>query len=426
MRVKRRRYSSVSDDDKPLIKMLVRHEDHNSFDSLCRHNQQTCELCDQVFENRYSQIIHNMKHIIIPLLNLNIHQCKLCLHHFTSQKDLNEHTRKKHPKTKITELDLVKKGNLQIKEELKTSIRDLKVPVNFSDLKVPLKSELVSTQGSSIESGSIKNRLIFEDDLVLNSDLLLNNFTVNCRVNLEPYPMVNWPHQDTNYDMVSDLKVPSREVVPLMSDLGRYSPSVHYDDLIKPGVFRCKKCGKRFPARYDAIIHEASHIKFKNTRVTLCGTCNEYIVGNGKILMLHYLAKHKRQRENTQKHTEIKNNGINNVKHTITEDLSKKVLYEEDELISYSSSKTLMLCDLCFSFCKNGVSRSYTCVGTVNELGRRNPCSKCGSLFFEVKLVKQDIHIKRHLKDAKKHAKKKMSNEERLRCIKNRFKLLRN
>lgn len=173
-------------------------------------------------------------------------------------------------------------------------------------------------------------------------------------------------------------------------------------------------------------MHEASHIKFKNTRVTLCGTCNEYIVGNGKILMLHYLAKHKRQRENTQKHTENKNNGINNVKHTITEDLSKKVLYEEDELISYTSSKTLMLCDLCFSFCKNGVSRSYTCVGTVNELGRRNPCSKCGALFFEVKLVKQDIHIKRHLKDAKKHAKKKMSNEERLRSIKNRFKLLRN
>ncbi|CAK1550216.1 unnamed protein product [Leptosia nina] len=59
----------------------------------------SCEICDKKFSNRYNSIVHNTKHIIIPLLRHQIHKCCSCHCAYISVDDLIKHMLKKHTTT---------------------------------------------------------------------------------------------------------------------------------------------------------------------------------------------------------------------------------------------------------------------------------------------------------------------------------------
>lgn len=160
---------------------------------------------------RYNSYIHNVRHIIIPLINLTVYQCNICLHYFTSQNELGHHKSDKHS------LNLVTESNT-LEDELYES--DL-VTVVKHEYSSPSKTE---NPPALKTSHSIKNRLLFEEDITAsNCDKLLEDLTTDCQVKMELIP----PIWETSYPN-----------------------SIHYNDLMNPGVFRCKKCSKTFPSRY--------------------------------------------------------------------------------------------------------------------------------------------------------------------------------
>ncbi|CAB3232253.1 unnamed protein product [Arctia plantaginis] len=221
-----------------------------------------CELCDHVSKNRYTSLIHNVRHIIIPLINQTVHQCEICLHHFTSPNDLSQHKSEKHP------LNVVTISN-NIKDELyECDLVTFENQENTSQGKADCYND-DNDKTSRFKRFSIKNRLLFEEDILSsNSDKLLADLTTDCKVKVEWIPSI-W---ETSYPN-----------------------SVHYNELINPGVFRCKKCSKTFPSRYAAITHEASHIFFKNSQVTQCELCKQYILGDINKLKQHHITSHAQE-----------------------------------------------------------------------------------------------------------------------------------
>ncbi|KAJ0169794.1 hypothetical protein K1T71_014400 [Dendrolimus kikuchii] len=104
--MRRRRYStsSSSSEDVPLIAMKsnsCRYEVMK--ESLLREpSEEQCEICLKLFNNKYTYLVHSASHIIIPLWHLECLQCTNCSKYFTSQEDLNDHTKKNHPIVNVT------------------------------------------------------------------------------------------------------------------------------------------------------------------------------------------------------------------------------------------------------------------------------------------------------------------------------------
>ncbi|KAJ8705761.1 hypothetical protein PYW08_012807 [Mythimna loreyi] len=373
---------SCDEDNVPLkqIKQNKCTEDPNSYDNLRKRSVQACEFCDRISNNRYSSLIHNVSHIIIPLLNQTVLECPICLHSFTSRTELRSHSIKKHPEVPVEQMPV---------------LHDYGSVKKVTPLKIQEDEPNVITIGTK-ENGTkvepIKNRLKFEDDDVIfvgtTSNQLLNDLTTDCKVNLEVF---HTPWLNGEVDEFS-------------------GKSVHYDELIKPGVYRCKKCGKGFPFRYDAIIHETSHMKLKNSQLSLCVICKKYLVGGRNDLRHHYLTYHK---------------GNLDKKQVPDSEYLPKILFEDStEDKRTFDSKMLTLCDLCFSFCRNKSSMNYECVQTVSKIGKRFECEKCGQLFFEINLVKRSLQ-RRAIYGTHTQKKRKKTNEDRLKTIANRFKMMK-
>ncbi|CAH1641992.1 unnamed protein product [Spodoptera littoralis] len=368
---------SASDEDVPLtIIKVIGSKDPNSYQSLRQYRPEACEFCERISKDRYSSLIHNVKHIIIPLLKQNISQCTICLHSFTSEAELFSHTVKKHPDVPLSNF-LVKESNVSqpVKDTTITNIKQIGSHNNvYNDTRVP-------------DSGvPIKSRLVFEDDdpIVIDCSQVLNDLTTDCKVNIELFNMK--PNDEFS------------------------NRSIHYDELKKPGVFRCKKCSKRFPVRFDAIVHEATHIKIENTQISFCVICKQYLVGGRKVLRHHYLTFHNDPMEGRNEKAEM--------------DYLPKFFDENIEGKWVFGSKILTLCDLCFSFCRNKSTMNYEFVKSLCEVGKRYECEKCGLKYFEIKLVKRSVK-KRNGYGPHSLKKKKKTNEERLKMIANRFKMLK-
>ncbi|KAJ8704072.1 hypothetical protein PYW07_013366 [Mythimna separata] len=378
---------SGDEDDIPLkqIKQNKSKADPNAYDNLRKHSIQACEFCDRISNNRYSSLIHNASHIIIPLLNQKVVQCCICLHSFTSQAELRSHSIRRHPELPVEKIPVrTESGSGKKKVSQSTTIL-LEDEPNVITLGT-------KENGSATEP--IKNRLKFEDDDLIfvssTSNQLLNDLTTDCKVNLEVFD-TPWLNGDGEGDEFS-------------------GKSVHYDELIKPGVYRCKKCGKGFPFRYDAIIHETSHIKLKNSQLSLCVICKKYLVGGRKDLRHHYLTYHKET--------------IDKKHNTPDSEFLPKIFEDSTEDKRTFDSKILSLCDLCFSFCRNKSSMNYECTQTVSKIGKRYECEKCGQLFFEINLVKRSLQ-RRALYGTHTQKKRKKTNEDRLKTIANRFKMMK-
>ncbi|CAH0698454.1 unnamed protein product [Spodoptera exigua] len=222
MRGKAISISSDSDDDVPLkMVKIIGTKDPNSYESLRKHYPEACEFCDRISKDRYSSLIHNVKHIIIPLLKQNILQCTECLHCFTSKTDLFSHTVNKHPDVPITNF-LVNNSELSNTELQIANITSVKQRNDNNSSDNSFIETLVPDDGLPI-----KSRLVFEDDEVtVDCSQVLNDLTTDCKVNIE---LFNAPWLKENGDCSST--------------------SVHYDELMKPGVYRCRKCSKSFPVR---------------------------------------------------------------------------------------------------------------------------------------------------------------------------------
>ncbi|XP_075989166.1 uncharacterized protein LOC142985095 [Anticarsia gemmatalis] len=409
--------SFTSDEEEIPLKVIKQEkeeiaEDPHSYHALCVPRREPCEFCDRISVNRYDSILHNVKHIIIPLLNQTVHQCDICLHHFTSIKELSSHKKKKHtlselvatknlvnfnnPKdgTYVSDLiSIVKTENSVVNSSIVGNsmvTRDVPVVV-----KVEKESDMIVTnsdatlthsdaQSESNDGYSIKNRLLFEEDIISLDNRVLTDLTTECQVQMEMFP--SWDN-----------------------------PSVHYDDLVKPGVFRCKKCGKRFPRRYEAIIHEAKHLVIKNSQVMKCNMCKTYILGDLVKLNHHKLTKHR------EKYSQEFSNELRKVGGKIEENGADEPYVRR--------TTTLKYCELCFSFCKNKtLKQNYECIGVLNKLGKRYKCQKCGNKFFEIKLIRRETTFK-HSNVSKKRVRRKekvLSNAAKLKIISQRFKKMKN
>lgn len=377
MRSKAISISSDSDDDVPLkMVSIIGSKDPNSYESLRQRSPEACEFCERISKDRYSSLIHNVKHIIIPLLKQNIIQCTVCLHSFTSEADLFSHSVKKHPDVPISNY-LVKDSNVSQFNE--TSITNVK-QINGRSNNM-LNETLVPDSGVPIQS-----RLVFEEDdpVIIHCSQVLNDLTTDCKVNIEVFNITD----DDDFT----------------------SRSIHYNELMKPGVYRCKKCAKSFPLRFEAIVHEATHIKIENAQISLCVICKQYLVGGTKVLRHHYLTFHKDSIEGGCEKTDL--------------DYLPKFFDENIEGKWVFGSKILSLCDLCFSFCRNKSTMNYEFVKSLCEVGKRYECEKCGLKYFEIKLVKRSVK-KRNGYGPHSLKKKKKTNEERLKIIANRFKMMK-
>lgn len=209
-----------------------------------------------IFHFRFDCFIHNASHIIIPLLKQNIFLfCNKCQAIFTSQDDLNTHYLNEHPK------------NIIIKQEIHENNEEF----NLNKVK---KEPFEDIDSFPICKESIKNRLKFEDeDLICNG--ILKDFVTECKVNVQicdewsklvkPYSETSLEHSfEGNFRNLDKKSLADKLVLdePLTDEYSAdnfvlntfksdndNNESIHYDNLMKPGIYNCKYCTIFFPNR---------------------------------------------------------------------------------------------------------------------------------------------------------------------------------
>ncbi|KAJ2941794.1 hypothetical protein O0L34_g10601 [Tuta absoluta] len=88
---------SVDNEPAPkVIKLSKNSQDLSKYnEDLLKFSQEKCEFCEKLCFCRYDMLVHNAKHIIIPLKD-EIVKCKECKLHFASSMDLEIHTKINH------------------------------------------------------------------------------------------------------------------------------------------------------------------------------------------------------------------------------------------------------------------------------------------------------------------------------------------
>ncbi|XP_031766520.2 uncharacterized protein LOC113515078 [Galleria mellonella] len=443
----RKRTQSTSEKNvkvKPLgLKILKKDKDVNSLNSLCAYSIVKCDFCEEIFFNKYNYLIHNARHIIIPLIKQIVHQCTICLYYFTSEHKLLRHVTKKHSSQKC---------NNNIDSELQTGESEsLIVNMDNKELPVP-KTELL--QDTNIlnngntelqyfdgNSGGIKNRILFEDDIESNG--VMADLTTDCQVAVEMFN-APWLVKLLNQQELQDLNDHNG------SHDNDAASSVHYDELMESKLHVCKFCGVTSSNRYWAIRHELEHVTIKQKKLYLCQKCDYYISDRKKELMQHIKKKHgaiiKRDSLTRCRTCGLDYNSFyrhNRNYHLIygcklcgakfsdemqldehcvdceTVDLHVQCNKETGQESAYES-RTMKICDICYSFLRNKVNLHYIYVGDHCEIGDRLPCEKCSRKCFELKIVKRVYMSKHHRKP-----RRVMTNEDRLKNIKQRLKMMR-
>ncbi|KAM3955549.1 uncharacterized protein ACR2FA_010544 [Aphomia sociella] len=346
----KRKHSSSGDEGQPECLMPLKFKitrtdtDINSLQNLCSDNIISCEFCEEVFLSRCNYLIHNASHIIIPLINLEVHQCTECLHHFTSKRDLSRHITITHggiTQTDNNNTDYKLERNLKIEiikiesqnlktesqtchEESQTSyeesqtanfkshLRILKTEPEVSDTESLLNLDSVKSENvaddyyedvkeslTSVKSEceNIKDRILFEEDL--NTSQFMTDLTTDCKVAVEvfnpPWMMtllqkrrMECMDKDQSLSLVNGDKtaVDQNDVV---------YESVHYDELLKDKVYVCKFCGITSRNRYRAIIHETEHMFYKRKKTYLCQYCDYHVSDTIKGLAEHINRSHSTQ-----------------------------------------------------------------------------------------------------------------------------------
>ncbi|XP_063632363.1 zinc finger and SCAN domain-containing protein 12-like [Cydia splendana] len=576
-----------------------------------------CDFCEGVFLNKYDALIHNGKHIIIPLIKKELHQCPLCLFYYTSRYKLKHHTRNKHKndikneaaiKPVITEnktlIDPVKENkdklnikvnentdklNIKVndkskneeskgiikkvtfidnsddedlplvnhsnKKDIKVStyksddeddlplifntkaiketektpkcetellrqalLKDVKVVIEKIELshkvepkisvtssKVPEKFEIdvkdheipkyqpkignlkpdmfdvVKASPKPNDKVKISSRLTFEDEIDdIGDDEVMKDLTKECIVDMnlfdEPW-FDELANSITNDDVIvdddmiisidDDDEEESAEVVMKETD-AVYTPSTHHDELIKPGVYRCKKCQQMFPTRFNQIQHEMSHMHIRKPRPMLCEYCDRFIATK-RALKDHIATKHSKpyrprtyksctkcglKYNNLETHldnyhvilrchlcnkrfdTEI--DRLNHIRGHLVKIKCAQCDFVASELeiqehqrrfhkVPGTVSSTFKLCEICCLFLKNKGNTQYIFGETVSELGSRLDCEHCGNKFFhltQVRRIMKGRSSDRVTFEKERDKKKVLTNKERLKNIQQRLKMI--
>lgn len=287
-------------------------------------------------------LIHNAKHIIIPLLKQQMQQCPECLHHFTSIESLEWHTINKHPtitredyvpellrsfvkkqptilvKTpaEVNDTIIKKESLLQsfvtrepitvlTKEEF--SIQDdeiyeisdssdedfvdndtkVKIEMKLENDAIAIETDIIcdnefndecvdekkyfeyKTNIDLNDGPSIRNRLRFEDEAESEAPGIIKDLTTNCQVNLEMFDK-NWikglqsPEETPNVNKSNNFsnnfspsvkknaiilgRKPNEGTVELNAECKDWK-SIHFEELVGSGIYRCTKCNQAFPNR---------------------------------------------------------------------------------------------------------------------------------------------------------------------------------
>ncbi|XP_045781472.1 oocyte zinc finger protein XlCOF8.4-like [Maniola jurtina] len=245
---------------------------------------------------------------------------------------------------------------------------------------------------------------------------------------------------------VNDVQNVDKCNVPIQEPAYR---SVHYNDLVKPGIFSCKYCFRVFPNRLLLIQHEPTHINIKKSRPLLCTYCDKYIAGNHVRLHRHITREHPGapvdKKHQTFKCTKCSlkfSQYLSHVRnyhpydcHSCGKEFTENLVDELNEHLKTCATKNVLskvmnVCELCFSFFKVRINLKYDFMGTtVNEPGVRYPCAVCGKQYFELKMIRRLIygsHIgnimsgRRDYKCTK--TRRPLTNEERLKKFQHRLK----
>ncbi|CAH0403948.1 unnamed protein product [Chilo suppressalis] len=515
--------SSDTDSDTPLVKSRSRSREFREND-LYKWSIERCEFCDAVYYNKYNIMVHNATHIIIPLLQQKIHECPKCYFHFTSETSLEEHMVMKHlnitnkedftpdlikniitsePHTVLIKEPFVKidtkagvnerndilqslvlkqpftvltKETFLLGQDTKEKVTDTLVSeskllesfVNkqaitvLNPLVVKEEVEIINISDSdssifdnensnSVDSfskiNSIKDRILFEDD---NDDDILN---LN-----EPNDL-NLVNGSNIQNLVTNVKSNTIILGKYPRDDTKYE-SVHYDELTKPGLFKCKRCYLSFPNRYELIVHETNYMSIRKRLPFLCRMCDWYVANNRWGLKAHQMAKHPDKTVPTTAPTRCRKcnlayiyyyRHLRNYHNTYVCRYSKcmltfdnkrdykshecankswkeeKIVNDERNIITSLSgdqwySKNVHVCDLCKSFFKDTLNRHYKYIGSISKAGVRMKCKRCRNKFFELNIVNAQSRCNVGYVHQEK---KKVTNEERLKNVQQRLKKLK-
>ncbi|KAI8427132.1 hypothetical protein MSG28_014753 [Choristoneura fumiferana] len=499
--------SSDDDEDNVPLKLLEKPSCSNTANGLKTYSVHQCEFCDEVFLNKYDMLIHNVKHIIIPLLKQSIHQCTECLFYFISKKDLKHHMKQKH-NIKLKSIDKktkTKHENEEMEDKLKlkdvridlVDIRCMKddlvkakvdkseaisklndVTINLIDIK--MNKDLIKTKEDSnkeVVESKIRSRLRFEDDIDnINVDAsvgLLNDLTKECKVNMNLFDEP-WVHTD-NADVadpkaVTEVSVDTESETVYTVELSddeteEFTPSTHFEELVQPGMYRCKRCQQIFGTRFQLIQHDMSHIKIRKSRPLLCEFCERFISTSRLQLKQHMLThspdlwNHKQRLHTTcnkcglkyhsyTKHVEnyhelvychlcyqgfdSDEERLDHIREHLIETkcmqcdlVSTAIEIKEHQRLCHkvSNVSTIKICETCSMFVKNNHNIQYVFLENISEIGTRLTCERCKKKFFELKLVRR-LHKGSYKEREGGDKKKVLSNTERLKNIQQRLKLI--
>ncbi|GBP52728.1 Oocyte zinc finger protein XlCOF7.1 [Eumeta japonica] len=365
----------------------------------------------------YKQIIHNAKHIIIPLIKHELHQCLECFFYFTSHNELTLHEDLKHPKKKT----------------------------------------------------KFTNRFVFEDDIISGDEdenrdeekSILNCFMNECKVKLDHGNLESTQKNENNVDLIKkDTNVLNGFCDPI--DNGKYE-CTDYSVLIKPGFFRCKFCGKAFTNRYELICHNIVHMKIKKCKTNLCCYCDRFYASRASLenhvetihntkrvihIHSHKCTKCGATYHNLKRHFEVHH------KHTCYK--CRKDFDDEQDLVVHciehyetvtcqlcndnvaklhldnhmkKHNVLMRVCDFCEMYSKNLSMYSYRHIQKIDASTGYSKCDQCSLNFSSLNLVekvwKLNGNMVNMVKSKKGRGNKRVvTNEMRLKNIQNRMKIL--
>ncbi|KAL0852764.1 hypothetical protein ABMA27_012580 [Loxostege sticticalis] len=326
---------------------------------------------------------------------------------------------------------------------------DENIEINDIDIKSEIEFEHVNIDGYREERNpKIKDRIKFEDE---DDEIIELNDLIT------PTSIQNPPSNLRRNAIIIGNKPNVRESIE--KDNVQYK-SIHNDELKKPGMFRCKKCSIMFPNRYEAIIHETTHLKRKRSHPFLCIYCDWYVGCSPSSLVLHKklkhpdkpyhhakskfskcsdcgLSYHNRYRHRKNYHNEYECKHCDAIFTSINEWTQHKLVHSRQEVAVSSEAvssvqetwliKTVKVCEFCYHWFKERSNLKYQHVKHYFKLGERLPCERCDKLFFELRIVRmrwrkgKQNPLKRSETTEVKKPKKSLSNSDRLKNVQMRL-----
>ncbi|XP_047518687.1 uncharacterized protein LOC125058622 [Pieris napi] len=455
--------------------------DENSYCMLLKKCKEKlpCDFCDKTFESRYSNIIHNAHHIVIPLLKQEVHQCKECLHHFQTVNELVKHLLEKHnqvsalqqtankriynvPSTSTVsnkKLEIISISDDEDNIESKDNILNCFKHLEKSPVEKKIKKEdicMVKGSKSQIDTWNVAiDKRVTGFDLydsvkdIKNEEYILPDVYYDVKISPNTDRTIT-NLQLTNTESISNCKSGNNDGM-LQTKLNKDNESclsINYNELTQSCNYKCKYCQNvnMFPNRYALTLHQISHLEIGNIQPSLCLVCDKYF--SSASLKKHVKEKHcniipKNCKLNSCticnfKYRSYKKH-LYNYHHSLFSwesfpepitlsnmykshgNIALKTIYH----ISSSDTDIVELCGKCFKKMNNSNIKCIK-VSTCKKPGCEFECSNCHDEFLEIHFVEKwhPVFVSRFKFEEDVKKRKKKTNEDRLRNIQMRLKMI--